>query len=202
MGVNQSARIGHPRKALTYRGMEPTLGIETRSLLITNQLLYQLSYVGMVEDRRSPTAEPFFLARSSSTHRCAVSTDGQGDAHDITAAGRQRDAESGLRDGLVTIFVVGSTAAVTTIKFEPGEVADLNGLFDRLAPRTAEYSHHQRWGDDNGSSRRAGRPGRTVVHHSVRRWRADARHLAADHADRVRHQRAAPRNGGASGRRV
>ena len=48
--------------------------------------------------------------------------------------------------------MVGSTAGVTTIEFEPGAVADLNGLFERLAPRNAEYRHHLRWGDDNGSS--------------------------------------------------
>ena len=50
------------------------------------------------------------------------------------------------------LAVVGSTAAVTTIEFEPGAVADLNGLFERLAPRDDEYRHHLRWGDDNGSS--------------------------------------------------
>src|SRR2546428_660645 len=54
--------------------------------------------------------------------------------------------------GLVTIFVVGSTAAVTTIEFEPGAVADLNRLFEEIAPRHDEYRHHLRWGDDNGSS--------------------------------------------------
>ena len=52
----------------------------------------------------------------------------------------------------MTVFVVGSTAAVTTIEFEPGALADFNGLFERLAPRAADYRHHLRWGDDNGSS--------------------------------------------------
>jgi secondary thiamine-phosphate synthase enzyme len=84
------------------------------------------------------------------THRHAVSTQGQGDAHDITAHVAGAIAESGLTAGVATIF--GSTAALTTIEFEPGAVADFNGLLDRLAPRAAEYIHHQRWGDDNGSS--------------------------------------------------
>ena len=44
------------------------------------------------------------------------------------------------------------TAGVTTIEFEPGAVADLTTVFDELAPRHAEYEHHRRWGDDNGSS--------------------------------------------------
>jgi secondary thiamine-phosphate synthase enzyme len=47
---------------------------------------------------------------------------------------------------------VGSTAGITTIEFEPGAVHDLNAVFESLAPRGAEYRHHLRWGDDNGSS--------------------------------------------------
>jgi len=59
---------------------------------------------------------------------------------------------SGLRNGVATVFVVGSTAAVTTIEFEPGAIADLNAVLEALAPRDADYQHHLRWGDDNGSS--------------------------------------------------
>jgi secondary thiamine-phosphate synthase enzyme len=61
-------------------------------------------------------------------------------------------AQSGIRTGIATVFVAGSTAAVTTIEFEPGAVQDLNAVFESLAPRGAEYAHHLRWGDDNGSS--------------------------------------------------
>ena len=43
-------------------------------------------------------------------------------------------------------------AGISTIEFEPGAVSDLNALLERLAPRHAEYRHHLRWGDDNGSS--------------------------------------------------
>ena len=57
-----------------------------------------------------------------------------------------------MRQGIATVFVVGSTAGITTIEFEPGAVADFNRLFEELAPRDAEYQHHLRWGDDNGSS--------------------------------------------------
>ena len=81
-----------------------------------------------------------------------VSTKGQGDAHDITGAVSDAVARSGTSNGIVTVFVVGSTAAVTTIEFEPGAVADFNRLFDTLAPKSANYAHHERWGDDNGSS--------------------------------------------------
>jgi secondary thiamine-phosphate synthase enzyme len=84
----------------------------------------------------------------TTTH--SVATKGQGDAHDLTRAVRK--AVTGLREGIATVFVVGSTAGITTIEFEPGAVADLNRLFDELAPRNADYRHHLRWGDDNGSS--------------------------------------------------
>jgi secondary thiamine-phosphate synthase enzyme len=86
------------------------------------------------------------------TARVRIATRGQGDAHDIT--GHVTDAldASGVGNGTVTVFVVGSTAGITTIEFEPGAVSDLNALFEQLAPRGAEYRHHLRWGDDNGSS--------------------------------------------------
>jgi secondary thiamine-phosphate synthase enzyme len=86
------------------------------------------------------------------TSRLQLKTNGQGDALDITGRVRAAVNDSGLRDGIVTAFVTGSTAGITTIEFEPGAVADLNRLFEQLAPRTAEYEHHLRWGDDNGSS--------------------------------------------------
>ena len=60
--------------------------------------------------------------------------------------------EAGLDAGIVTVSVVGSTAGVTTIEFEPGAIADLNRVFESLAPREGDYDHHRRWGDDNGSS--------------------------------------------------
>jgi secondary thiamine-phosphate synthase enzyme len=86
------------------------------------------------------------------THRNEVATRGQGDAHDVTDLVASAVAESTLTAGIATVFVVGSTAALTTIEFEPGAVADLNRLFEALAPRAGEYRHHLRWGDDNGSS--------------------------------------------------
>lgn len=86
------------------------------------------------------------------TSRHTVATRGQGDAHDITRLVAGAVAEAGLTSGLAAVFVVGSTAGITTIEFEPGAIADFNGLLERLAPREAAYDHHRRWGDDNGSS--------------------------------------------------
>ncbi|MSO45606.1 MAG: YjbQ family protein [Acidobacteria bacterium] len=86
------------------------------------------------------------------THKLEIPTKGQGDARDITDKVAASVTESKLRSGVATVFVVGSTAGVTAIEFEPGAVADLNGVFEALAPRDGEYRHHLRWGDDNGSS--------------------------------------------------
>jgi secondary thiamine-phosphate synthase enzyme len=86
----------------------------------------------------------------SSTH--AISTSGQGDARDITDVVAGAVHGSGLQAGVAVVFVVGSTAAITTIEFEPGAVHDLNAVFEGLAPRHGDYEHHLRWGDDNGSS--------------------------------------------------
>jgi secondary thiamine-phosphate synthase enzyme len=86
------------------------------------------------------------------TRRIEISTRGQGDTQDITDRVAGAVEKSGLAAGTVTVFVVGSTAGLTTIEFEPGAVADFNRVMERLAPRRAEYEHHLRWGDDNGSS--------------------------------------------------
>jgi secondary thiamine-phosphate synthase enzyme len=87
-----------------------------------------------------------------STSTREVQTRRQGDVLDITDAVASAVAASGAAAGVATVFVVGSTAGVTTIEFEPGAVADLDAMFERLAPRRAAYRHHERWGDDNGSS--------------------------------------------------
>ncbi len=86
------------------------------------------------------------------SYKHTLSTSGQGDVHDITDIVEEAVSRSNIRSGTVTVFVVGSTAGITTIEFEPGAVADLNQVFDVLAPRSAAYRHHLRWGDDNGSS--------------------------------------------------
>ena len=81
-----------------------------------------------------------------------VETTGQGDVRDISASVRQAVSESSFLAGIATVAVVGSTAGITTIEYEPGAVADFNRLLEQLAPRDGAYQHHERWGDDNGSS--------------------------------------------------
>lgn len=71
---------------------------------------------------------------------------------DITPRVQDIVSKSGLDSGLACIFVAGSTAAVTTIEFEPGLVSDIGEALDRLYPKDIDYEHHRRWGDGNGHS--------------------------------------------------
>jgi len=79
-----------------------------------------------------------------------LQTRGHCDIQDITAQVNQALTRSGIKDGIVTVFVPGSTGGVTTIEFEPGLQADLRQMFDRLIPTNIAYKHDQRWGDGNG----------------------------------------------------
>lgn len=87
------------------------------------------------------------------THRIHVDSRGNAQVQNLTPA-IQHALESGtLGEGLVTVFVVGSTAAITTTEFEPGLAeTDLAALFERLAPENGHYAHEATWGDDNGHS--------------------------------------------------
>ncbi len=78
----------------------------------------------------------------------------RGDAHmlDITDVVSQTLKDSGLRAGIITLFVPGSTAALTTIEYEQGALKDFRRLFDELAPEERDYAHNARWGDGNGHS--------------------------------------------------
>ena len=79
-------------------------------------------------------------------------TKGFTDIHDITPEIREKISASGVRDGQVTVFVVGSTAGLTTVEFEPGLVKDLKEAFEKLFPQSGRYHHEQTWHDGNGFS--------------------------------------------------
>lgn len=81
-----------------------------------------------------------------------ITTDGHGHVVDLTGAVADILREAGAAEGAVTVFVPGSTAAVTTIEFEPGAVRDLHEALERIAPSDREYHHDKRWGDGNGFS--------------------------------------------------
>jgi len=86
------------------------------------------------------------------TEELTVETRGDGDMHDVTARVERAVASAMVRDGLVVVSVVGSTAGVTTIEYEPGLASDLNRSLDRVAPADIPYEHDKRWGDGNGHS--------------------------------------------------
>ena len=78
-----------------------------------------------------------------------LSTRGDTDVIDITAGVARIVADGPVGDGLVTAFVRGSTAAITTMEFEPGGIADLQALLDRLIPVEGDYEHNRLNRDTN-----------------------------------------------------
>lgn len=82
-----------------------------------------------------------------------ISTKGENHILDITEIVNKNVKKSNIKNGLVNIFVPGSTGAITTIEYEPGLCEnDLPEALNRIAPKNARYIHHLRWGDDNGHS--------------------------------------------------
>ena len=86
------------------------------------------------------------------TKQISLHSRGNCDIIDITQEVVQEIAETNIGSGTVTVFIAGSTAGVTTIEYEPGLVADLQSLWERLVPRDITYQHDRRWGDGNGHS--------------------------------------------------
>jgi secondary thiamine-phosphate synthase enzyme len=74
------------------------------------------------------------------------------DVIDITAKVREYLEKEKIQNGLATLFVSGSTAALTTIEHEPGLIQDLKEFVERYIPSDRRYHHDDRWGDDNGFS--------------------------------------------------
>ncbi|MCQ6962662.1 secondary thiamine-phosphate synthase enzyme YjbQ [Methanolobus chelungpuianus] len=79
-------------------------------------------------------------------------TKGDTDIIDVTSPVTGIVASSGIKDGIVLVFAPGSTAAITTIEYEPGLVFDLREALERLVPGDMYYKHHERWHDGNGHS--------------------------------------------------
>jgi len=86
------------------------------------------------------------------TKKFSQKTSGFCDIIDITAKVREHIEKEKIKEGLVTVFVSGSTAALTTIEFESGLVQDLKEVVEKLIPSDRRYHHDDRWGDDNGFS--------------------------------------------------
>ena len=83
------------------------------------------------------------------TSEIQLSTRGHSDIVDITRRVQDAVAEAGARSGMASAFVRGSTAAITTMEFEPGGVTDLRNLLDRVIPVRGDYEHNRLNHDTN-----------------------------------------------------
>ncbi len=86
------------------------------------------------------------------TKYLSLRTKGELDMIDITNAVSDVVSESNIRSGIVTIFVPGSTGALTTIEYEPGLLEDFKNMLERIIPKDIDYEHEKRWHDHNGHS--------------------------------------------------
>ncbi len=84
------------------------------------------------------------------TKRIYVNLQADGDMADISEEVCEAVSASGIRNGIVTVFTVGSTGAVSTTEYEPGLKQDIPEALERIAPSDIEYKHHDTWHDDNG----------------------------------------------------
>jgi secondary thiamine-phosphate synthase enzyme len=86
------------------------------------------------------------------TKAVQIKTRKEDDIIDITELTSEAIKESRMENGIVTVFVSGSTAAVTTIEYEPGLRHDFPKMLSRAAPKDIEYNHDNTWHDGNGHS--------------------------------------------------
>jgi secondary thiamine-phosphate synthase enzyme len=81
-----------------------------------------------------------------------IETQKEGEILDVTDQVQAIVENGTIKNGVVFLFVPGSTAALTTIEYEPGLIADLPSMLERVAPRDGSYDHERRWHDGNGHS--------------------------------------------------
>lgn len=86
------------------------------------------------------------------TDEIKLNSQGSGDIIDITPQVSQAVAKSKINSGVVTVFVSGSTAGVTTLEYEPGLKKDFPEILEKLIPSNAVYHHDETWHDGNGFS--------------------------------------------------
>lgn len=86
------------------------------------------------------------------SRRIRIKTNGNSEITDITGRVAREIDDSGIADGIATVFAVGSTAGITSIEYESGLMADFRSSWDRLVPANIDYQHNRAWGDGNGHS--------------------------------------------------
>lgn len=116
----------------------------------------------IISNSSSPTQETPISAPASfpprnwglqiSTKTLQINTNGNTDVQNITDRVKELLKKVELTNGTVTLFVQGSTAALTTLEFESGVIADLGVMFERIASADLPYQHEARWHDGNGHS--------------------------------------------------
>ncbi len=84
--------------------------------------------------------------------KLSIRTKGDTEVIDITAQIAREISSSTINNGIATVFVSGSTAAVTTIEYESRLVSDFKNMWARLIPQNIAYEHDKTWGDGNGHS--------------------------------------------------
>ncbi|MBU3911124.1 MAG: secondary thiamine-phosphate synthase enzyme YjbQ [Candidatus Omnitrophica bacterium] len=84
------------------------------------------------------------------TKKIKLSTKGDTDIIDITWQVAAVLSKTDLSNGIVTVFVKGSTGGLTTVEYEPGLVQDIKAFFEKIAPKSGLYEHNVRWHDGNG----------------------------------------------------
>jgi secondary thiamine-phosphate synthase enzyme len=86
------------------------------------------------------------------TKRVRLGLSRENDIVNITGRTSEAIEESKLENGIITVFVAGSTAAITTIEYEPGLRHDFPEMLSRIAPKDIQYYHNRTWHDGNGHS--------------------------------------------------
>ncbi|MBN2042838.1 MAG: YjbQ family protein [Candidatus Aenigmarchaeota archaeon] len=86
------------------------------------------------------------------SHTIRVNTRGHCDIINITPQIEGILSKSKIEDGLVNLFVSGSTASISTIEYEPNLVRDVEEALEKIAPEDKKYHHRETWHDDNGFS--------------------------------------------------
>ena len=86
------------------------------------------------------------------TQDITLQSRGNCDIIDITSQVAKSVDKSGINNGTATLFIVGSTAGITTIEYEPNLLSDFKKMWDRVIPQNIPYEHDRTWGDGNGHS--------------------------------------------------
>lgn len=79
-----------------------------------------------------------------------LNTRGDTDILNITPQIAREVEASGISSGVVTLFITGSTAGITTVEYEAGLIHDLREAWERLIPKGIDYHHDRHQGEGNG----------------------------------------------------